>query len=85
MVQGSCLGPVLYNFYAITLEVVVPNDLDLDGFSNDHNLNKGLDPNDPDEELTVKSDTEHCPDDSNCWMSNNRLEMSSSWTEFILF
>ena len=54
MVQGSCLGLVLYKSYASTLETMVVNDLYLNGFANDHSLSKGFDPNDLDEELNCK-------------------------------
>ena len=82
VVQGSGLGPVLYNSYAHILETVVSNDLDQNGFADNCRLNEGFDPN---EELTVKSDMEHCLDDINSWMSNNRLKMKSLKTEFIHF
>ena len=64
VVQGSCLGPVLYNSYASTLRTVVSNDLDLNGLTANHSLNKGFDQNNPDEKHTVKSDIEHCLDAS---------------------
>ena len=77
VVQDSCLGLVLYNSYASTLEALVPNDLGLNGFAKNHSLNRGFDPNDPYEELTEKSDMKHCLDDISSWMSNNRLKMNS--------
>ena len=42
VVQGSCFHPVLYTSYSSTLKTMVPNDLELNGFTDDHSLNKGL-------------------------------------------
>ena len=38
--QGSCAGPVLYSIYASTLQTVIPEGIDLNGFADDHNVKK---------------------------------------------
>ena len=41
--QGSVAGPILYNAYASTLEVVSPP-IDLHGFANDHTMKHSFKP-----------------------------------------
>ena len=35
--QGSCTGPILYLAYANTMEEVIPTDIQLHGYADDHN------------------------------------------------
>ena len=53
--QGSCAGPILYTVYASTLQYQISEGMDLNGFPDDHSINKSFNPNDRDEELrTIK-------------------------------
>ena len=40
--QGSCAGPVLYSIYASTLQTVIPEGINLNGFVDDHNVKKNI-------------------------------------------
>ena len=43
VLQGSLGGPILYTVYASTMQLVVPEEIDLHGFADDHVL-KNLGP-----------------------------------------
>ena len=82
--QGSCLGPVLYSIYASTIATVIPENLHIYGYADDHALSTSFKPCHQDEYegnqqlqricLAVKE-----------WMDTNRLKMNASKTEYIYF
>ena len=80
--QGSMAGPVLYNAYASTLEVVSPS-IDLHCFANDHIIKDSFKPI-PDEENRVIHTLEQCTSDIKDWMDADWLCMNSAKTEFLL-
>ena len=49
--QGSCAGPMLYTVYASTLQHQISEGMDLNGFADDHSVNKSFNPNDRKDEL----------------------------------
>ena len=49
--QGSCASPMLYTVYASTLQCKISESMDLNGFADDHLVNKSFNPNDRDNEL----------------------------------
>ena len=71
--QGSCSGPQLYSVYASTMRYVLNNDwpfdlvppqghegsIELNGFADDHSLNKGFNPSVTSAELFTKQVMEH--------------------------
>ena len=83
--QGSCAGPVLYSAYARTLQTVIPEGTDLNGFADDHNVKKSFGAGNKVDEEAVISDLELCTTRINEWMNINRLKMNTDKTGFILF
>ena len=81
--QGSCLGPVLYSCYAATLQYLIPKEISIYGFADDHALEKNFKPNI--NEFQTVSLLENTVQEVDCWMKENRLKMNSSKTEFITF
>ena len=89
--QGSCSGPQLYSVYASTMRYVLNNDwpfdlvppkghegsIELNGFANDHLLNKGFNPSVKSAELFTKQVMEHSLSEIDNWMHQNCLEMNS--------
>ena len=64
---------------------VVPSDVHLSGFADDHSVRKELKANDRSAELQTKNDVEECVVDVKSWMDQVRLKMNPSKTEFIYF
>ena len=84
VLQGSCTGPILYTVYASTLQYQISEDMDLNGFADDHLVNKSFNPNDRDEELRTIELLESSLGNINSWMNLNRLQMNTSKTGFIM-
>ena len=83
--QGSCAGPVLYLAYASTMQEVVPDNIDLHGYADDHALKISFNPAEQTEEHNAINQLELCAQNIKEWMDKNRLKMNSSKTEYILF
>ena len=89
--QGSCSGPQLYSVYASTMRYVLNNDwpldlvppqghegsIELNGFADDHSLNKGFNPSVKSAESFTKQIMEHSLSEIDNWMCQNRLKMNS--------
>ena len=60
VLQGSPAGPVLYSAYASTLQTVIPEGIDLNGFADDHNVKKSFGAGNKVDEKAVISDLESC-------------------------
>ena len=82
--QGSVAGPILYSAYASTMQEVVPRDIDIYGYADDHELKKSFAGSSRNEEAntieTLQCTTKLIKD----WMDLNRLRMNNDKTEFIL-
>ena len=83
--QGSCCGPFLYLAYASTIQEVVPNDISLHGFADDHALKRCFQARNSHQELTVMQSLENCLKDVNKWMGCNRLKMNNTKKESVIF
>ena len=81
---GRCAGPILYTVYASTLQYQISEGMDLNGFVDDHSINKSFNPNDRDEELRNIKLLESSLGNINSWMNLNRLQMNTSKTEFMI-
>ena len=81
--QGSCSGAYLFNLYCSTLNDIVPSDLHLSGFADDHSVRKEFRANDRNAELQTKEEIEDCMVNIRSWMDWVRLKMNSPKTEFI--
>ena len=82
--QGSCTGPMLYTVYASMLQYQISEGMDLNGFADDHSVNKSFNPNDRNDELRTIELLESSLGNINSWMNLNRLQMNTSKTEFMM-
>ena len=85
--QGSLAGPVLYSAYASTLRYVIPDTskINLNGYADDHFLNKNFRANNRIEEISMIKSLELCMNAIKDWMDSNRFKMNTAKTEFIMF
>ena len=58
--DGSLAGPNLYSPYASTLQEVVPGDVGLNGFADDHSLKRSFKVDDRKAEQTIISTLQNC-------------------------
>lgn len=70
--QGSLLGPFLYLAYASPMEEVVPEDVSIYGFADDHGLRKEFSPSKSNEENCI-DDLENCLNEIKDYMDKARL------------
>ena len=83
--QGSCAGPILYLAYASTMKGVIPSDIQLHGYADDHITKCSFKSNDQKEEKNAIINLENCANNIKKWMDGNRLRMNTTKTDFIMF
>ena len=83
--QGSCAGASIFNLYCSPLQDMVPKDLQLSGFANDHSIRSTFKANNREDENTTKTSIEDCMLNVKKWMDETHLKMNPSKTEFIYF
>ena len=83
--QGSCAGANIFNLYCSSLQEVVPEDLQLSGFADDHSVRKTFKASNRLDEENTKTKLQECLISIKKWMDETRLKMSPSKTEFIYF
>ena len=83
--QGSCAGANLFNLYCTPLVDVVPKDLHLSGFADDHSIRKTFKVGNKQQEIDPKVTMESCMLRIKHWMDTVHLKMNPSKTEFIYF
>ena len=83
--QGSCAGANIFNLYCSPLHEVIPTDLQLSGFANDHSVRKPFNASKREEELTTLTSMETCMLNIKNWMDEMRLKMNPTKTEFTYF
>ena len=83
--QGSCVGTNIFNLYCLPLQDVVPDDLQLSCFADDHSIRKAFKAGNNNEEISTISKLESCLLNIKQWMDQARLKMNPSKTEFIYF
>ena len=84
--QGSYAGPVLFLAYTPTFPQVVDSQLNIYGFTDNHNLGCGFIPGtlgnkDELEKITILTNSLKS---INTWMNRNRLQMNNAKTEVLL-
>ena len=79
----SCSGAYMFNLYCSMLNDVVPLDLHLSGFADEHSVRKEFKANDRSTDLQTKKEVEDCMVDVRSWMDQVRLKMNSAKTGFI--
>ena len=87
VLQRSLAGPILYLAYASTLRYVIPvtSMINLNGYADDHSLNKNFRADNRIEEISTIRSPEACMNDIKDGMDSNRLKMNATKTEFIMF
>ena len=83
--QGSCAGTNIFNIYCSPIQDIVPNDLQLSSFADDHSIRRTFRASNRVGELATKSVMENCLINIKKWMDETRLKMNPSKTEFIYF
>ena len=83
--QGSLGGPILYTVYASTMQSVVPEEIDLHGFADNHILKRSIKASSRVAERESVSSLESTVLNVKTWMDQNRLKMNDGKTEFIMF
>ena len=84
--QGSASGGFEYNLYAAPLSDIIPREIDLNGFADDHTITDTFAPvADGSTENILIQKLELCMSEIIMWMGTMRLQMNPSKTEFIYF
>ena len=83
--QGSCLGPTLYSCFASTIQEVIPSEVDIHGYADDHTTKKEFNPNSEEATSHCVLMLENTIHDVNQWMKGNKLKMNNDKTEYIVF
>ena len=82
--QGSLVGPNICLGYTSTLQEIVPEEVCLNGFADDHSLKRSFKADDRKAEHTTISILQNCLKDVKLWMDENILQMNDGKTEFII-
>ena len=83
--QGSVAGPILYSLYASTLSDIIPSDIGISGYADDHSFYASFKPGSLIDQANCVDKMQDLLLQVNNWMCTNRLKMNSSKTEAILF
>ena len=83
--QGSAARANIFNLYCSTLSEVIPKDLQLSGFADNHSLCQEFSANNRVDKLNTIKSLESCILTIKHWMDAVHLKMNPSKTEFILF
>ena len=83
--QGSCAGPTLYLAYASTIQEIIPKNIDIHGYADDHVLKNKFYPSKENDEFDCVMSLKKTLVDVNEWMNQNRLKMNNAKTEYIMF
>ena len=83
--QGSCSSPTLFCLYSGTLPSALSKSVTLSAFPDDHTVYKNFNPDIKDDEHNTILDLENNLQKVWMWMSENRLKINPSKTEFIKF
>ena len=83
--QGSCAGAPLFTAYCSPIEDHVANNVNLNGFADDHSIRMDFNPNNSMAEHDVYSDISESLLSIKSWMHQMRLKLNGEKTEFMLF
>ena len=85
ILQGSLGGPSLYTVYASTRQSVVPEEIDLHGFADDHILKNSFRASSRVDEKESILSLESTLVNVKTWMDQNRLKINDGKTYIILY
>ena len=83
--QGSLCSPVLYNTYASMMNTIVPPDMAIHTYADDHVLKKEYNSSVPQDEVKTTESLSRCLDKIKDLMNSCCLKMNSDKTEAIIF
>ena len=83
--QGSCVGASVFNLYCSTLHEIIPKDLALSSFADDHSVRRSFRAGCRKDESETNQILEECMLNIKSWMDSMCLKMNPSKTEFIYF
>ena len=83
--QGHCTGANILNLYCSPLQEVIPEDLELSGFADDHCVRMTFKESNRLDEENTKVMLQGCLISIQKWMDETRLKMNPPKTEFIYF
>ena len=83
--QGSCAGPTLYSAYASTMREIIPGNMQIHGYADDHTIKTSYRSGVTSEESLALAELEETMVNIRNWKNANRLKMNDSKTEFIVF
>ena len=83
--QGSCAGVSIFNLYCLTLHEIIPQNLTLSGFTDDHSIRKSFKARSAADETETIHSLEACMLNIKSWMDSMCLKMNPNKTEFIYF
>ena len=83
--QGSCVGVSIFNLYCSTLHEIVPSNLTLSGFVDDHSIRRSFKADSTTDETEKTQILEECMLKIKSWMDSMHLKMNPNKTEFIYF
>ena len=83
--QGSCSGANVFTCNCLLIDQIVPKDLTLNGFTNDHSLRKSFPAGNRTQEQQAKLRMEHTFSNIKEWMDSMCLKLNSEKTEYIMF
>ena len=85
ILQGSVAGQVAYSAYASTIREVIPPQVDLHGYADDHAYKKSFLANSREAESDTIEQLQNCARVIKIWMDGNRLKINNKKMEFIMF
>ena len=74
--QGSCAGASIFNLYCSTLHEIVPKDLTLSGFADDHSVRKSFKAGSNTDETETIRTLEGCMLNIKLWMDSMHLKIN---------
>ena len=83
--QGLCSGANVFTCYCSSIDQIVPKDITLNGFADDHSLRKSFQASDRIQEQQAKFKMEHTFNNIKKWMDSMHLKLNSEKTEYIMF
>ena len=83
--QGSCSGANVFTCYCSSIDQIVPKDITLNGFADDHSLRKSFLAGDRIQEQQAKLKLENTFSNIKEWMDSMPLKLNSEKTEYIMF
>jgi hypothetical protein len=82
--QGSCAGPVLFLAYSSTLADIIPQDVSLYGYADDHATKTTFSSGNLHSQCRAIETLQGCATSIKNWMDKNKLKMNTSKTEFLI-